>query len=80
MFSVLKEKFWEWVVQYLDRNPNNFWFGGRDETISGRLGRRFLQGKCPLCGWICRQLDAIDPGHCAKAYIGDRKRNPDLPV
>jgi hypothetical protein len=75
----MKQTFWQFLV-WLDIEVNDRWFGGRSETISGRLHRRSLQGKCPLCVWVCNQLEAIDPGHCARAYLNDRKRNPNLPV
>jgi len=70
---------WKLLVWY-DKTVNDKWFRGRWETVSGRLHRRSLQGKCPLCGWVCAQLEKIDPNHCRDAYIADRVSNPDLPV
>jgi len=69
-----------WKLLVLFDKWLNVQFKGRWETISGRLYRRDRQGKCPLCGWVCAQLEKIDPGHCARAYIKDRKDNPNLPV
>jgi hypothetical protein len=71
--------FWKFLV-WLDYTANDKWFRGRWELGSGRMYRRHKQGKCPLCGWVCAQLGKVDPDHCRKAYISDRKRNPDLPV
>lgn len=75
----MKQAFWQFLV-WLDIEVNDKWFHGRSETISSRVYRRGKQGKCPLCIWLCNQLEAIDPGHCDRAYLNDRKRNPNLPI
>ena len=75
----MKQSFWQFLV-WIDIEVNDKWFHGRKETISSRVYRRGKQGICPLCIWLCKQLDAIDPGHCARAYLNDRKRNPNLPI
>jgi hypothetical protein len=77
--EAVKQVFWKFLV-WLDLTVNDKWFKGRWETISGRLLRRGKQGKCPLCVWVCQRLEEIDPGHCARAYVNDRKRNPNLPI
>jgi hypothetical protein len=69
---------WEFLI-WLDMTINDKWFGGRFETISGRLYRRQASHDCVGCRWICNMLDKVDPGHCRKAYFNDRMRNPELP-
>ncbi len=64
---------------WLDRRLNDKWLKGRFETISGRCYRNAKKGE-PICIWLVGVLDAIDPGHCERAYIGDRKLNPNLPI
>ena len=79
VWPLLRDDFWLALV-HLDKWLNDKWLRGRWETMSGRMQRRFLQGKCPLCGWVCAQLDRIDPGHCKRAYLNDRINHPDLPI
>lgn len=62
----------------LDRWANDVLLRGRYETISGRCFRRTAKG-CRVCGWLCRTLDRVDPGHCKRAFFGDRAKNPNLP-
>jgi hypothetical protein len=69
---------WKWLI-WLDMTVNDLWFGGRFETISGRLYRRQVTHDCPGCRWLCKLLDKVDRDHCRKAYFSDRIRNPDLP-
>ena len=70
---------WKFLV-WFDKTVNDKWGRGRWETISGRMYRRNKQGKCWLCGWMCRQLEKIDTNHCKDAYLNDRKVNPNLPI
>lgn len=61
---------WKALV-WLDRWVNDKLLRGRWETISGRCWRRIAKG-CQLCKWLCAKLDAVDPGHCRDAFLGDR--------
>ena len=69
--------FWRALIR-LDRWVNDVLLRGRYETISGRCYRRAAKG-CPVCTWLCRALDTVDPGHCRRAFFSDRKKNTDLP-
>jgi len=55
----------------LDRWVNDVILRGRWETISSRCYRRAAKG-CIVCDWLCRMLHRVDPGHCRRAYFGDR--------
>lgn len=66
------------MLVWLDRWVNDKILRGRWETMSGRCYRR-KAGGCRLCGWLCKQLNKIDPNHCRKAYFSDRILNPNLP-
>jgi len=63
---------------WLDKWTNDKLLRGRWETISGRCHRRMAKG-CSVCGWLCRALDRVDPGHCRRAFFADRAKNPNLP-
>lgn len=39
---------------------------GRIETLSDRMGRHVLNGRCRGCKAFCRLLDLIDKDHCTK--------------
>lgn len=69
---------WKLLV-WLDRWVNDKLLRGRWETISSRCYRRIWTQGCPVCGWLCRQLERVDPGHCRKAYYGDTAKNPRIP-
>jgi hypothetical protein len=71
-------RIWEFLI-WLDMTINDKLFGGRFETISGRLYRRQASHNCTGCRWLCGMLDKIDKDHCRKAYFADRLRNPELP-
>ena len=55
-----------------DQMVNAVLGGDPDMTLSGRMGRAIAQGHCRLCKPVCRLLDRIDPGHCAKAAKAER--------
>lgn len=59
---------------WLDKWINDRLLKGRWETISGRCYRRGAKG-CAVCAWLCRRLDQVDPGHCRRAFFGDRAGN-----
>ena len=67
------------LLAWLDRWVNDKLLRGRWETISSRCYRRIWTQDCRFCGWLCRQLNKIDPDHCRKAYLGDYKINPRIP-
>jgi len=56
---------WRLAVAF-DQLANAAANGHPDETISSRAARAELQGRRWGCV-LCRLLDEIDPGHCAKA-------------
>lgn len=64
---------WRALV-WLDKWVNDNLLRGRWETVSGRCYRRIAKG-CPVCKWLCRRLDRVDPGHCRRAFFNDRAGN-----
>lgn len=60
--------YWLRVLIGLDQFVNAVFNGDVDETISSRLGRRFIAGKMtwrtPLSMVIFLWLEKLDPGHC----------------
>lgn len=47
----------------------NILFNGRVETISSRAARAAGNGR-PWGMWLCRLLNDVDPGHCAREAKG----------
>lgn len=77
LWGDIRQRFWSSLV-WLDCWVNDYLLRGRWETISGRCHRRTAKG-CIFCTWLCKALNKIDPGHCKRAYFGDRLKNPGLP-
>ena len=50
----------------LDQLVNTLLGGDPDMTLSGRMGRAVLEGRCQLCRGVCWLLDLIDSGHCLR--------------
>ena len=66
----MKEYIWE-VLIAADRLGNAVLGGSADDTISARCGKKINKGgECYLCKYLCKVLDKIDPGHCAKSARG----------
>lgn len=61
----------------LDRALNAVLGGDPDMTISGRFGVAIAQGRCRLCGFVCRALDLVDKGHCARQARRERAEGDD---
>lgn len=55
----------------LDQLANTILGGDPDETLSSRLGKAVRANRCWLCRLICRLLNRLDPGHCAKSIEED---------
>lgn len=51
--------------------------GSEDETISSRAGKAARAGKCWGC-LLCRLLDLLDPGHCARNIEDDETGGGDV--
>ena len=74
------------VLQYFynlasvtDRVVNTVLGGDPRQTLSSRMGRNIEAKRCPVCGWICRRLDVLQLGHCAKAWASEQKPlTPDM--
>jgi hypothetical protein len=47
-----------------DKMLNAVLLGDPNETISSRMGRQILAGKCVFCKFACRLLDVFWPNHC----------------
>lgn len=60
----------------LDRNINaDIFNGNRKETMSGRMGRKEVEGKKGWRLWVCRCLSFIDPrpgDHCIESIEKDQ--------
>lgn len=61
------------VALALDRLIITIFGGHHLDTISGRLGKREIEG-CEICGIICKFLSFIfqDENHCIKSYRAER--------
>jgi hypothetical protein len=59
------ERFWRIAIGF-DQTANAAIGGSEDLTISTRAAIGARNGKRHWCV-LCRLLDAIDPGHCARA-------------
>lgn len=70
------KNFWNTLLR-LDRNINADIFNGdRKETMSGRMGRKEIEGKRGWRLWVCKILSIIDPrdgDHCIKSIEEDEK-------
>ena len=55
---------WRLAVSY-DQLANTAFGGDEDETISSRAGKASVSGRRWGCV-LCRLLDWLDPGHCAR--------------
>jgi len=53
-----------------DQTLNAAMGGSEDETISSRAGKGAKQGVWRYC-LLCRLLEQIDPGHCARSIEPD---------
>lgn len=67
----------------IDRNMNADVFNGkRKETMSGRMGRKLIQGDngcCKLRMILCKLLSVVDlrhnENHCIKAYQNEENKS-----
>jgi hypothetical protein len=60
----------QWVNTALGGDP--------DETISSRAAKAKRKGKT-WGRWMCKVLDAIDPGHCIEAIELDEGKDSSWP-
>ncbi|MBP8813122.1 MAG: hypothetical protein KBE25_03750 [Laribacter sp.] len=63
---------WRLAVAH-DQLANTAFGGAEDETISSRAGKGAARGVLHWC-IVCRLLDKIDPGHCARSIEPDEGR------
>ena len=69
------------LLSVFDRVVNTVLGGDPRQTLSSRMGRNVEAGRCPFCGWVCRRLNSLDSGHCAKAWAKEQAPlNPDMQV
>lgn len=61
---------WHLAIAH-DQLANAAFGGDPDETISSRAAKAMMQGRRWGC-LLCRLLDSLDPGHCARSIETDR--------
>ncbi len=69
---MVKKYIWN-VLIGLDQFGNTLLGGDPDMTISGRMGRAIMEGKCKLCVPICWALHKLDKNHCANQAIAEKE-------
>lgn len=68
----MKQYFWRIAIS-LDQFCNVLLGGNEDETMSSRMGKKLAKHeKCPVCNFLCKLLNYIQPDHCIKAIEKDR--------
>lgn len=68
---MVKRYIWNILIS-IDQLANTLLGGFPDETISSRMGKHIRDKKdCPVCRFLCKLLDVIDPGHCQKSIEED---------
>ena len=68
---MMDRPYWFRVLIGFDQLLNVIFNGDPDETVSSRIGRRYVDGtlswKHPLSMLLYLILEKIDPGHCEKS-------------
>lgn len=60
----------------IDQLVNAILGGDPDETISSRIGKHLIKHPdCPICNYLCKLLNLIDPNHCQDAIEHDEGKN-----
>lgn len=69
--NMMDRPYWFRVFIGLDQFFNALFDGDPDETVSSRIGRRYISGSLswrhPLEMFIFILLEKIDPGHCIRS-------------
>lgn len=66
---------WAWnILVSLDQLVNTILGGDPDETVSSRAAKAAAAGR-PWGCILCRLLDKLDPGHCARVVEMDEGGN-----
>ncbi len=75
VFEKLKIYFWNILIS-VDQFINTLLGGDPDETMSSRMGKNILAGKCKICKAICWVLNIFQKDHCMKSIepnVGSRQ-------
>jgi len=76
----MKQYLINWL-HLIDQMFNTLLAGDPRETLSARMGRDVLNGRCRFCKWICLGLNRIQNNHCAEAWNGEQKPlTPDMQI
>lgn len=60
----------------IDQLFNTLLGGDPDETISSRMGKHLAKhDKCPVCNFLCKLLNKIQPNHCIRAIENDEGKD-----
>ena len=62
------------ILISLDQLANTLLGGDPDHTISGRMGRAIVEGRCRFCRPICKFLNVVfrQKNHCKQSIEWDR--------
>lgn len=64
------------VLIAIDQLCNAILLGDPDETMSSRMGKHLAaHDKCPVCNFLCKLLNYIQPNHCIKAIESDEGKD-----
>lgn len=73
---MVKRYIWNLLIS-IDQLANTLLGGFPDETISSRMGKKIRDNEaCPVCIFLCKLLNIIDPGHCEKSIEDDEGIKP----
>lgn len=67
---MIKRYIWNLLIS-IDQLFNTILGGYPDETMSSRMGKHIVKRNCPVCNFICKILNLIDPNHCIKNIEND---------
>ena len=68
----IKQYLWGVAVSF-DQTANALVGGLPDMTLSGRMGKAIMEGRCKLCIPICWLLSKFDKEHCKKQAVAEQE-------
>ena len=60
------------LLHLFDQVCNTVLGGDPRMTLSARMGRDIVEGKCKTCGYICKFLNVFQSDHCAMAWASEK--------